>query len=523
MHQNPINKRTTRRTQPALSDGKAPGALPGVAAALRLPNSFDESALVNAVVAAADKAGPDPRTRVRSESAGAGAEGGAGPADASAEGAGLLYVPELAADVRAAVDLRFPDSCGIARAAAAFPSASPWASGSDLRGCQPDSRRFTVEISGGAVQLRSYDPVRSAKTLERLTRRHRIDVDMQAADLRARGEFVDPAPQREIAEWSRKSRASMCRSLAQIDYSPLIDGCGIPAMVTLTYPRCWLPVASSGKEVKRHFDLWRKRFERQWGVKLRCVWKLEFQGRRPGQRCTCTNCAEVDDGRAPHLHLWLVPPTGRRHGLTFREWLSASWAGVVAHPNPVQRAAHEAAGTAVSVVEGLRARDPKRLAVYFTKHNSPNSHGDKEYQHLVPEAWQQRGRGPGRFWGYLGLSKSVAVVEVTMKDFIQAKRVLRRWSRSKATYGAIGSEMPTSVSPSVRRVRVQRGTSSGGQPRYRYVTRRRQLCRQSSLVGGFALTNDGANLSTDVARAVAMLTEANVEGGSTDGPVRVCH
>ena len=37
--------------------------------------------------------------------------------------------------------------------------------------------------------------------------------------------------------------------------------------------------------------------------------------------------------------------------------------------------------------------DPKRLAIYFTKHSSPNDLGDKEYQHIVPEPWREPGKG----------------------------------------------------------------------------------------------------------------------------------
>lgn len=72
----------------------------------------------------------------------------------------------------------------------------------------------------------------------------------------------DPSPPRSIVEWSRKSRSAMCRTFAELDYSPIIGANRIPAMVTLTYPGDWLTVAPSGKAVKRHLDLWRKRFER---------------------------------------------------------------------------------------------------------------------------------------------------------------------------------------------------------------------------------------------------------------------
>ncbi|WP_245846751.1 hypothetical protein [Mycobacterium szulgai] len=38
-----------------------------------------------------------------------------------------------------------------------------------------------------------------------------------------------------ITEWSRKSRSAMCRTFAELDYSPLVESGRVPAMVTLTY------------------------------------------------------------------------------------------------------------------------------------------------------------------------------------------------------------------------------------------------------------------------------------------------
>lgn len=86
----------------------------------------------------------------------------------------------------------------------------------------------------------------------------------------------------------------MVRTLAELDYTPLFaDGDRLPAMITLTHPGDWETVASDGKNLKRRFEAWRKRYHRAWGEKLRCVWKLEFQRRG-----------------APHLHLWMLPPRG---------------------------------------------------------------------------------------------------------------------------------------------------------------------------------------------------------------------
>jgi hypothetical protein len=133
----------------------------------------------------------------------------------------------------------------------------------------------------------------------------------------------------------------------------------------LTYPGDWESIAPDGASVKRHMMLWRKRFQREWGEPARYIWKLEFQRRG-----------------APHIHLWMAPPhTVGRSGRKFRDWLSQVWADIVAHPTPEQRASHLLAGTAVDILNGLRACDPKRLAIYFTKHSSPNQLGDKEYQH----------------------------------------------------------------------------------------------------------------------------------------------
>jgi hypothetical protein len=62
--------------------------------------------------------------------------------------------------------------------------------------------------------------------------------------------------------------------------------------------------------------------------------------------------------------------------------------GAINHPDPEQKASHRLAGTAIDVLGGPRACDPKRLAIYFTKHSSPNTLSSKEYQHIVPKLWR---------------------------------------------------------------------------------------------------------------------------------------
>ena len=397
-----------------------------------------------------------------------------------------------------ALGLRFPSPQMVAAAAALFEPADPWACGPGRRGIEPESGRFRITIGPGVVRLSWTNPVRAEKAAERAVHRHQRDVDDAKlkirSDLDSSGDHSDRAvvsPTRRsptdtdrcgsggvITEWSRKSRSAMCRTFAELDYSPLVESGRVPAMVTLTYPGDWETVAPDGARVKRHMVLWRKRFQREYDEPARYIWyiwKLEFQRRG-----------------APHIHLWMAPPTSPgRSGLTFAVWLSETWAQVVDHPDPVQKARHRLAGTAIDVRNGLRACDPKRLAIYFTKHSSPNLHGDKEYQHIVPELWRQPGRGPGRFWGVYGLKKSLAVVEVSQDAYLAARRIVRRWSRCLAVYRDSASRFPTAVVPRVAVRMVPRVDRDTGVVEYRRVRRRRELFNQGGLAGGYALVNDG--------------------------------
>ncbi|CAM3384937.1 Replication initiation protein [Mycobacterium intermedium] len=279
----------------------------------------------------------------------------------------------------------------------------------------------------------------------------------------------------------------MCRTFAELDYSPLVESGRVPAMVTLTYPGDWEAVAPNGASVKRHMVLWRKRFQREYGEPARYIWKLEFQGRG-----------------APHIHLWMAPPISPgRSGRSFAQWLSEAWAQVVDHPDPAHKARHRLAGTAIDVRKGLKACDPKRLAIYFTKHSSPNLNGDKEYQHIVPEPWQRPGHGPGRFWGVYGLKKAIAVVEVAQDAYFTARRIVRRWSRSQAVYGDSADRFPTAVVPRMATRLVPRVNRDTGVVEHRRVRRRRMLCNQGGLAGGYALVNDGPSFAAQLARAIA--------------------
>lgn len=289
----------------------------------------------------------------------------------------------------------------------------------------------------------------------------------------------------------------MVLALSSLDYAPLFD-LGTPAMATFTLPGDWVTVAPTGAAFKALVNAWRRRFERAYGKEAcRLVWKLEFQRRG-----------------APHLHTFLVPPTrlalcfceacdlgypahlGYGTALAFRDWLSHSWADVVGHPDPAERAKHRAAGTGLDYREGVRARDPKRLAVYFSKHGG--AAGGKEYQHEVPAEWAEA--GCGRFWGVWGLEQVVEAVPVADADFRLYKRTLRRLSQRQAFYGEVGSRWPTKVERRTRTSRVPRGVDpSSGVVRYRSVTRPVSYL-DNGTGGGFLLVNDGPALASALAR-----------------------
>ncbi|OBK24404.1 hypothetical protein A5634_03500 [Mycobacterium asiaticum] len=407
-----------------------------------------------------------------------------------------------------ALGLRFPSPEMVAAAAALFEPAAPWACGRGRRGTEPESGRFRITVGPGVVRLGWTNPVRAKKAAERAVGHHQRDVEdakLQIRDDLTRTGWNDDqavvsstrrsataTDQRYtggvITEWSRKSRSAMCRTFAELDYSPLVESGRVPAMVTLTYPGDWEVVAPDGASVKRHMVLWRKRFQREYGEPARYIWKLEFQRRG-----------------APHVHLWMAPPMSPgRSGRTFAQWLSETWAQIVDHPDAEQKARHHLAGTAINVRGGLKACDPKRLAIYFTKHSSPNLHSDKEYQHIVPDLWRQAGRGPGRFWGVYGLKKAIAVVEIAQDAYLAARRIVRRWSRNQAIYGNPDSSFPTAVVPRTATRLVSRVGQNTGAITHRRVRRRRALCDQGGLAGGYALVNNGPAFTTKLAAALSL-------------------
>jgi hypothetical protein len=314
-----------------------------------------------------------------------------------------------------------------------------------------EGRAFRLEVGLGTVALRSFDPARaeSAGNPDDPSLRGpagslaaRFDAYTMGQDHRWIGDVAsgyakwlgheDPgsillrggvSPRARITEWSRKSRARMLRAYAELDYSVMNRQPGIPGMVTLTYPGEWLSVCPAFKVVKRHLRLFRKRFGREFGYVPAGLWKMEFQGRG-----------------APHYHLFLAVPVRARDGRPFERWLGDTWANIVDHQDPVQRSRHRLFGTHVDFGSASNCIDARRIAVYFLKHGTKTRDG-KEYQNQPPAEWgitadELTGEviddgGTGRFWGYWGLQRHRAAVDVTLRDFYRLRRLVRSWRRSQ--------------------------------------------------------------------------------------------
>jgi len=286
----------------------------------------------------------------------------------------------------------------------------------------------------------------------------------------------------------------MTRALCELDYGQFLRPDSVPAMLTLTYPGDWLTVAPDGAAVKRHLAAFRRRWRRAWGTDPQGVWKLEFQARG-----------------APHFHLLVVPPRGLAHDSVrygrraFREWVSLTWADVVAHPDLIERMHHERAGTGIDFAEGLRHRDPKRIAVYFTKHGQFQA---KEYQNVVPVAWREPGRGPGRFWGYWGLKRLTRAAELGPEQAIWAARIIRRHARAQRTTHVVNA-LRTRGGRILRAVWDTIGLAGAYLLEQARPTRRRRVRRRVDRLrngAGWLSVNDGPRFATRIAAFLALQT-----------------
>lgn len=352
-----------------------------------------------------------------------------------------------------------------------------------------EGRDFVLAVAAGAVGLRLLDHERRQATAGAArppAPSGRLDPET--------GEWIRPPRSRVITSWSRRSRARMTRRLAELDYSDLFSAGRAPVMLTLTYPGDWLTVAPGPEAVRDHRLAFFKRWARKYGP-VSYLWKLEFQDRRPDVRRTDLH-GHLDDGRAPHFHIFVTPPADVAQG-DFHRWVSATWAAVVGHPDVEERRKHEAAGTRVDRKEGIRAKDPKRLAVYFTKHGG--AAGGKEYQHRMPLAWRLDvlgydaalgyagpAQGGPRFWGNPGVPVVRREVYVSKETYVRFRRALRKHSEAQQLR---------------RTVRVPRGVDRRtGEVTYRTVTRSKRHLAAGGMNGGFLLVNDGPALAAALAR-----------------------
>lgn len=427
----------------------------------------------------------------------------------------------------------------------AFPSAELVQHAADLiphiaveAGALAEGRRWEIVVSPGVFRVRTRDYARAERTHERAVERRRKDSDIAAT---WEGDMPEPLPTRgTITAWTRKSRARLVERLSDLDYTYLygrfhvcagcrreydehLDRCPrchhagrttedrrgrLPAMLTLTYPGDWLTVAPTADAATKHFQALCKRYARAWGEPLRGPWKKEFQRRG-----------------APHFHLSTTPPmgttlvddpaTGQPVRVDFKRWLSITWAAIVGHPDPEQRRRHLLAGTGVDYAQGIKLTDPRRMAMYFAKYGTG---GTKEYQHQVPREWlttvcvctecgadyqsdcdecpdcgcpdadvTEEG-SVGRFWGYRGLHRELAIRQVTPVVGIAAGRIARRWYRAKGL---------------TKTINVQRVNQSTGRVTYRRSTVRKELFKHGR---GFVCVNDGAEFASQLARYLPDLT-----------------
>lgn len=410
---------------------------------------------------------------------------------------------------------RFPSADELAAAAAAFPAPelgpfrSAWHRRDDTTHAEysGDIRPGSwpqLELGPGIVRLRYVDHERRAAAAERAAERRRAEVDAVVARerylLHAPMALVDEATLlrslgreddqkvRQVAAWSAKSQRNLMATIGELDLCSMVSGDRVPAMITLTLPGDWLAVAPDAATAAKAFDRFVRAWEDKWGP-LSCIWKREFQDRWQAPRTV----AGLDSGRAPHWHIWTVPPVDAGGMMAFKRWVSMAWTRAL-KVDPTLGPDHDStrdrckcsewcrslgAGTGVDVAEGMRARDPKRLAFYFLK-ESGNS-AAKSYQNTPPPEWA--GQSVGRYWGVRKINRAVYTVQLDPRVAPGVARRLRSVRSSKT----IAKRRPV--------VRVSIAT---GELRTRFVSRpARQLGRS-----GWVAANDGARLAAQLAAYV---------------------
>lgn len=388
---------------------------------------------------------------------------------------GLLYVPKRTANPLTCENVyqpKFASSDLIDSAAALF----------NQDEAAGQFARF-ITVSPGTVQLSTHEvgSILSSTQIpfDRLP-------DREESNRLASNEFwtanEPDSPRGTVKQWTERSRARMVKSICELDLSDWLKPGVLPALVTLTLPGDWLRYAPDAASWHRLIKIFRQRYQRAWGEPLRGIYKREFQGRG-----------------APHAHIFMVPPLGKAvNGMIFRDWLSLTWAEVVGASGDEFRK-HRAAGTGIDYAEAVNMRDPRRLAVYFLKSGelATSKHSAKAYQNVAPAQWLEGEKASaGRFWFIWGLEKKKTSVEISNDDWIQARRILRNWYRSKR------------LTKKVSRPRQRFDTATGELVRTfsRKTTVRRELFKGAN--GGWVSVNFGPGFASDLARALALLHTA---------------
>jgi hypothetical protein len=161
----------------------------------------------------------------------------------------------------------------------------------------------------------------------------------------------------EIGHFSARARKRLAFVAANTDAE-------FVTMITLTYPR---EFETDGKEVKRHLNLFLKRFARRYEHEY--LWFLEFQIRG-----------------APHYHILST----RLDMAIDKYWLSSAWYEIVGS----QDVKHLLAGTRVERLRKTGARYAVKYAYKMRQKSVPT-----EYQNV------------GRFYGYSTAVKPKAIAE----------------------------------------------------------------------------------------------------------------
>ena len=260
----------------------------------------------------------------------------------------------------------------------------------------------------------------------------------------------------KVSGWSYKSRLNLLRTVSQLDTS------GVWGMMTLTLPGDWASVTPTPADCRRMFRAFTKRFVREYGD-IPMIWKFETQRRG-----------------APHFHVGFQVPEGVKRG-DLREWVASAWHSIVSHNG--KACDLDVCRDIAGLLHGTRVDSAwseciggKSLASYFAKHGVWSS---KEYQNTSPgvvlrsaavlvsilsgvplparfwhddnddpgmyetrklefgpdsreaawsevldvvEAWEY----PGRWWGYLGITKPLPLERTINADEAEALRLIMR-------------------------------------------------------------------------------------------------